>query len=78
MSDGVLICLLTHIIGVHSATDTSWCFVPDEDCDREWGYFPVKGHTGSHIPLGRVVPHLICAVIWLSVKLVMYGLTYLQ
>ena len=49
MSDGVLICLLTHIIGVHSATDTSWSFVPDEYCGREWGYFPVKGHTGSHI-----------------------------
>ena len=41
-------------------------------------YFPVKGYTGSHIPLGRVVPHLIYAVFRLLVKLVMDGLKDMQ
>ena len=37
-------------------------------------YIPVTGHNGSHIPLGRVVQHLIYAVFRLLVKLVMNGL----
>ena len=41
-------------------------------------YIPVKGHNGSHIPLGKVVQNLIYAVFRLLVKLVMYELTYLQ
>ena len=40
-------------------------------------YIPVKGYTGSHNPLGRVVQHLIYALFRLLVKLVMDGLTYI-